>query len=52
MIERAVWYQTEHHGVLNANVAAEGSGQADTIQRRHSHLIHQQFNAGVERGFC
>ena len=39
----------EHHRVLDVDVAAEGTGQADAVDVVDAQVVHQQPDAGVQR---
>jgi hypothetical protein len=48
--EVAVGIEPEDHRVDRVDLAAEGAGQADLVDGVDLELVHQQPDAGVERG--
>ena len=46
----AVGNHAEHHRVFDVDVAAERAGQPDPIDALDSQMLHQQADAGVQRG--
>ena len=51
-LQVAIRDEAEHHGVLRVDVAAERTGQDDPVHRRHAPLLHEQLDAGVQRGLA
>src|SRR3546814_14467371 len=50
--QRAVGDHAQHHGVLGVDVAAEGAGQHDLVDLLDAEAVHQQADAGIERGLA
>src|SRR3546814_5191734 len=52
VLQRAVGNHAQQHGVLGVDVAAEGAGQHDLLDLLDAKAVHQQADAGVERGLA
>ncbi|GIR82298.1 MAG: hypothetical protein CM15mP84_00460 [Cellvibrionales bacterium] len=51
LFQITVGNEPQHHGVAHADVTAEGASETDPIYGAHTHLVHQELDAGVEGCF-
>src|SRR5262245_40286230 len=50
LVERAVGYEAQHHGIGGIDMAAEGSGEPDRVDAIDPELVHEQACPGIEGG--
>jgi hypothetical protein len=50
MLQVTIRNEAQDHRVLHVDMAAEGTGQPDGVDRGEFQLVHQQPHAGIQRG--
>ena len=51
ILQPAIWHHAQHHCIFRVNMGAERACQRYLVNGRDAHLVHQQFEACMQRCF-